>query len=270
MIQDGQTRTKLMLRVNQLTGFGGGKSIYKIKQSVLFNSVSYYLYRTATIPAGDRRNWTFSFWARRTAFTGVPNTILSYEFSNAWRDRIMMGNGGANRFAYFGKHNSVSVSQIYTPAIVNDIWYHWVVAADTNNATASERLRFYKDGVQVATTTTDRLLNQSENTEINSNVPYVMIGNRWNSNGGTITDPALSYLAEMIFVDGQTLDANQFGRTRGGVWVPERYNGTYGTMGYHLDFANSGNLGLDISGNGNNWISTVPVGNVSTSIVPPS
>jgi hypothetical protein len=41
-----------------------------------------------------------------------------------------------------------------------------------------------------------------------------------------------------------------------GIWKPIEYSGSYGTNGFYLDFENSGSLGADQSGNGNNFTPT--------------
>ena len=61
------------------------------------------------------------------------------------------------------------------------------------------------------------------------------------------------YLAEINFLDGLAYDASYFGETKGGVWVPKSYSGSYGTNGFYLTFANSSAIGDDLSGNTNDW-----------------
>ena len=62
------------------------------------------------------------------------------------------------------------------------------------------------------------------------------------------------YQASFIAIDGQKLDPTAFGRYQeDGVWVPKNYTGTYGTNGFRLDFADSSDLGNDVSGNNNDF-----------------
>ena len=63
-------------------------------------------------------------------------------------------------------------------------------------------------------------------------------------------------IAEIQLVDGQTLNATDFGEFYNGVWVPKQYTGTYGNCGFYLDFADSSDLGKDVSGNGNHFTSS--------------
>jgi len=67
--------------------------------------------------------------------------------------------------------------------------------------------------------------------------------------------PLLSttYFSDLNYVDGIALPPTAFGEEISGVWVPKAYSGAYGANGFHLDFADSGNIGNDVSGNGNHW-----------------
>jgi hypothetical protein len=66
--------------------------------------------------------------------------------------------------------------------------------------------------------------------------------------------PLDGYLSEFIFIDGQALDPTSFGETdSNGVWIPKAYSGSFGTNGFHLDFADSADLGNDVSGNNNDF-----------------
>ena len=67
------------------------------------------------------------------------------------------------------------------------------------------------------------------------------------------------YLAEIHFLDGTAVtDATDFGEYGDyGEWKPIKTSGlTYGTNGYYLDFADSADLGKDVSGETNHWTSS--------------
>ena len=74
----------------------------------------------------------------------------------------------------------------------------------------------------------------------------------------------------MHIVDGSALTPTSFGETdsTSGIWKFKSPSGvTWGNNGFHLKFENSGNLGLDSSGQSNNF--TVN-GNLMQSIDTPS
>ena len=66
-------------------------------------------------------------------------------------------------------------------------------------------------------------------------------------------------MADFVAVNGLSLPPESFGqgtpggRNEDGTWFPKLYDGDFGDKGYHLDFADSGNLGKDVSGNGNHF-----------------
>ena len=79
------------------------------------------------------------------------------------------------------------------------------------------------------------------------------------------------YMADVYFVES-VKQPSDFGRYQeDGVWVPKNYTGTYGTNGFHLDFADSSDLGNDVSGNNNDFTAsgfdTSPVGLYSANLV---
>ncbi|NBO55963.1 MAG: hypothetical protein EBU84_15565, partial [Actinobacteria bacterium] len=62
------------------------------------------------------------------------------------------------------------------------------------------------------------------------------------------------------FIDGQALTPSSFTDTdqTTGQLIPKAFTGSYGTNGFHLEFADNSaatatTLGKDTSGNGNNW-----------------
>ena len=66
------------------------------------------------------------------------------------------------------------------------------------------------------------------------------------------------YMAEINFIDGTALDPSYFGYTefQTGIWRPKRYEGSYGTNGFYLDFSDNSStttLGIDKSPNGNDF-----------------
>ena len=100
---------------------------------------------------------------------------------------------------------------------------------------------------------------------VDTNISVSNGGNAW---GGTVTIGHADldgYMADIHYIDGSIRATTDFGRyNEDGVWVPDSYTGTYGTDGWHLDFADSSNLGNDVSGNNDDFTAsgfdTNPVG----------
>jgi hypothetical protein len=64
------------------------------------------------------------------------------------------------------------------------------------------------------------------------------------------------YIAEFIMTDGVAYGPTDFGQFKNGIWVPKKFTQSYGSYGFHLDFADGDNLGTDVSGNGLDFTET--------------
>ena len=199
--------------------------------------------------AGNRKIWTYSCWFKRTELS--PSSFVDAVFSSyvdsSNRLRI---NFYQDRLEIFGKTASTTIN-VSSNAAFRDTsaWYHIVVACDTTQSTASNRVKSYINGQQITSFETEIYPAQNSEPFINSNVAHY-IGQR-----GDVQGFASGYLAEAHFIDGQTLTPTDFGEydTDSGIWIPKEYTGTYGTNGFYLDFEDSSSLGADDSGNGNNF-----------------
>jgi hypothetical protein len=232
-------------------------SEYQISRSLRFNSVdSPYLNRTPG-SAGNRRTWTWSGWVKRTAF-GANGTLLACgtSYSETGQMAITFSTGGGNDTDCLNLTTGDQVFRRSTNQLRDpSAWYHLVVAFDTTQSNASDRVKMYINAVQVTSFVLSN--NPVQNTEYGINQAALHhIG------GNTVTaDTYLNgYLTDVHFIDGQQLTPSSFGEydVNTGVWRPKAYTGTYGTNGYKLNFSDNSNttagtLGADSSGNGNNW-----------------
>ena len=234
---------------------------YAIERSLRFNSPdSAYLSRTPGT-AGNRRTWTWAGWVKRSAF-GNDETLFTADNSDPNTTIRFSGEGSASPdgiriFHYAGsfQFDLTTTAQYRDPSA----WYHIVVACDTTQATASNRLKLYVNGTQVTAFDTATYPSQNYDTSVSNTVSHTIGRN------GTGSNYFNGYLADIHFIDGQALDPSSFGEfDTNGVWQPIDASGlTYGTNGFHLPFSDNSTaaaLGTDTSGNGNTWT----VNNIST------
>jgi hypothetical protein len=224
---------------------------YQISRSLRFNSAdSAYLNRTPA-SAGNRRTFTWSGWVKRSTL-GVDYATL-FGVTNAgndssWNALIFYSDGLG-----FQTWNNVYRR---TTQVLRDTsaWYHVVLAVDTTQATASDRIKLYLNGSQITAFSTSSDPSQNTDLPINNSVAHTIGRDTQQSTnfGG--------YMTEVNFIDGQALTPSSFGETdtQTGVWKPKAYSGSYGTNGFYLNFSDNSNttaatLGADYSGNGNNW-----------------
>jgi hypothetical protein len=243
-----------------------------ISKSLRFNSAdSTHLNRVPTISLNPQK-FTFSFWIKLCSLT--TNVI------GLWGSRgspvVTRAEFGfyLNKFYFQNNNGSTWNVDLATVAVFRDVsaWYHIVIAVDTTQATASNRVRVYFNGVEQTLTGTTPA--QNLNLDLLTTTSNSFIGTDLNTTGRFFD----GYMTEYHLIDGQQLTPSDFGMTdtNTGVWIPKKYTGTYGTNGFYLNFkdaSNTSTLGLDYSGNGNNWNAnnfsvTAGAGNDSLTDVP--
>ena len=136
-------------------------------------------------------------------------------------------------------------------------WYHLVVAFDTTDSTAEDRIKIYVNGERE----TDFATNQNPSASRTTGFPPQNRRAQYWCQDRLFGSSVFRRLSNRInFIDGLQLGPEYFGETdlETGAWIPKKYRGSFGTNGFYLNFAdNSGvtatTLGKDSSGNGNNW-----------------
>jgi hypothetical protein len=205
-----------------------------------------------TFVAGDTKTWTWSAWVKRGSLSGTQQFI----FNNTASQSYIQFNTSENITAGFYSTNSATSYVLTTSQVFRDpsAWYHVVWAVDTTQATNTNRIKLYVNGVQVTAFSSATYPAQNDVGQINTAAIH-----RIASYDGSIFlfD---GYLTEINFVNAQQLTPSSFGSTNAitGVWQPAKYTGTYGTNGFYLNFSDNSNntattIGKDYSGNGNNW-----------------
>ena len=103
---------------------------------------STYLTRTPS-SAGNKQKFTISAWIKKASVGSAAHTIVCAS-NGGNRDAIMFDN---NKLAIF-KYDSGYTYQLRTNRLFRDssAWYHIVVAYDTTQATASNRIKIYING----------------------------------------------------------------------------------------------------------------------------
>jgi hypothetical protein len=238
-----------MFAASKTASVSGG---YQISRSLRFNSAdSANLTRTLTTPTNNKI-WTWSGWIK---FSSINTTqgIFCAPITGTTQDQFRLESGGSLGL-YWSASNS---GALVTTQVFRDpsAWYHFVVAVDTTQATASNRAKIYVNGSQITSFSSATYPDFNFTQKFNSAVVHDI--------GGPAYDGSLffsGYMTEVNFIDGQALTPSSFGETNAqtGVWQPKAYSGSYGTNGFYLNFSDNSNttaatLGKDYSGNGNNW-----------------
>ena len=237
--------------IHTFTSSGYLTPIKLVNNSLRFRKANNaYLSRTPTV-AGNRTTWTMSFWIKRGQLTADQ---VMFACGGSGNDNICYFESANQTIQWFNRTSTAKDGIIITSQVFRDpsAWYHFVFVWNSGNATASNRMQMYVNGVQVtafsSTTNPSLNLNSAWNNTVNHQIM---------SDNGAPSATTDGELTEVNFVDGQALTASSFGTFNSyGVWQPITYGGSYGTNGFYLPFTNKTStttLGYDFSPNGNNW-----------------
>jgi len=224
-----------------------------------------YLSHGAFSTPTEAKKFTISFWFKRSELGAVNYLLGAYDGSSTNSSDFVFGTGD-NLALYFGG-NAGSGYLLQTNRVFRDVnaWYHFVYEVDTTQATDSNRVKVYINGVQETSFSTEQYPPQNATTFI-FNSANNKIGQQWDASTAAYSwDGSMTHFH---FIDGTAYDASSFGETDAttGIWKPKTAPSvTYGTNGFFLKFENSGSLGTDSSGNGNNFtVNGTPTQTVDT------
>ena len=224
--------------------YSSGEDAFTIDQSLRFNDDNSYLSWTPS-STGTRDQWTWSGWIKlcgasigtKTVFQGASDSIINFE-----------GGGGQLRHSATSEETSLVSNAVYRDP---SAWMHICVVWDTAQVTASDRLTTYVNGSEI-TFTGSSYPAQDRMCDVGYTGYNHYLGTISGSSGGLD-----GYMAEVHFIDGAAVNPTSFGEFGDyGEFKPKKYSGSYGTLGFYLDFADSADLGKDVSGNGNDWTAT--------------
>ena len=202
-----------------------------------------YLSRTFSTPTNGKK-FTFSAWMKRSSISGDQAF-----FSTATGTPITTFRWNSdNKIYLFQIVGSSMVWEFATNALYRDVngWYHLVIAFDSTENSAGDRLKLWINGEQVTSWSTQVNpaldMTPTMNTAIRHDVANNRDGNYFNGS-----------MSHVHFIDGTAYDATAFGQyDANGVWtINTSPSVTYGNNGFFI--LKDGNSVTDQSGNSNNW-----------------
>ena len=247
--------------VTAYNGTSATAAIPAIPYSCRFTRASSDDMSKSSLSGGSTTKGTQSWWFKRASISSDQRMWANYSGSAAARNQV--GWQATNKLYIQWQNQTTRIStQTFTSTTA---WVHIVVAWDSTQATAADRLRVYIDGSEITAWDTNNAPTQNADMYLNNGKVY--LGRRETSS--LYLD---AHMADFRSVDGQQLTPSTFGQTVSGVWKPKTVAGlTYGTNGFYLDFADSSALGNDVSGNNKDFtVANLTSGDRSTDTPQPT
>ena len=148
---------------------------------------------------------TYSAWVKRSELG--RNQHINYVESGGRYSEIYFNT--SDQILIFHYHSASTQAHLVTSRVFRDVsaWYHIVVAFDSTQGTASNRIKLYVNGVQETSFGTETYPSSSADLAFNTSGQTHNIGNA-NLSASLSLD---GYLTEVCWIDGQQLDPTSFG-----------------------------------------------------------
>ena len=230
-----------VLSDNAIIGASGQATGYDIPYSLrLTQSPRSILSRTMNQTGSSTAYFTYSHWVKRCdSTTGHLCWWRPYAAASTAGVECSLGANGTFRFNFWT--GSASEADRYSTEQYRDpsAWYHFVL--QINGAT----MAFYMNNVLVDMSTAGTITGRSWGVQSGDTFKVASAEHAtWNG-----------YITATHFIEGQTLAPSNFAELNEatGQWVPKEYEGTFTGNSFHLDYADSSDLGNDVSGLGNDF-----------------
>ena len=182
-----------------------------IEGSLRFNDDDSAYLSWTPASAGNRKTWTFSAWVKRAQSTGNYQRIFACGDSNDNYSLVYhdTGNYLTSQIRISGTNYTVATAAVYRD---HSAWYHIVVEVDCTNAIH----KLYVNGQQITEFQSTPTNPPNSNTNVGNTVAHYL-----GKNSESDQHYFEGYMAEVFFIDGTAHDADAFGETKNGVWVPK-------------------------------------------------
>ena len=195
-----------------------------IDGGLIFDGSETYLTKTFG-SAGNRRQFTISFWIKRIKF-GATNMGIFSEYPGSGNGDFLRfsDDSGGDTFRFYS--DDLSAQSLVTTRQFRDTgWQHMCVAVDTTQATNTNRVKIYVNGVWNESFASSTWPDQNAEYDFNSASPHY-IGR---CQSGSYFP---GYLSQFYFIDGQALTPSYFGYTDPltNTWRPQKFSGNYDVL----------------------------------------
>ena len=229
---------------------------FTVGNGALFAYENNEILKRTNSSGGNETKWTFSTWVK---FNDLSAQVIMGSNAPTISPALWITGNDLyftlyNGDFYNGGGSYVLNLQTTVEIVDTSQWMNIVAKYDSTPSTpSSSSIALYINGVQVTNFITETYPSQNQVAGWNS-ANEMLIGTAYNNH--LTTQNLRAYLAETVNIDGLALEPSSFGQvdTSTGRWIPKDVSGlTFGTNGFYLNYANSSDVGNDVSGRNNDW-----------------
>ena len=216
----------------------GGDAGYKIERSLRFNSADSPSLVRQVSTKGNTKQFTWAGWVKRGKLGGAARNLFSGSTGTdqgaylCFPDNASNALGAADSIVFKADGSGGGGGSVGTVAVFRDpsAWYHVILVVDTTQATATNRVKIWVNGVnQTLTVTAGAFPSQNAEYSVND-VGYAAIGAEANGSASNTRFFGDFYLADVHFLDGIAVNNpdgvfGEFSDT--GIWNPIEYTGSH-------------------------------------------
>ena len=207
-------------------------------------------YLQKQITATNTTAITFSAWIKRSKIGYDAAGVFQTENNSSDYLSLVFNASDQIDFQITGTQNRRITNRVFRDT---NAWYHLLVAVDSSQGSAGNRIKIYINGVQETSfaTETNNMAQDSNLSPIDATLNYAV-----GYYPGQNTNYFDGQMAHVHYVVGTAYAPSTFGETdtTTGIWKPKVSPSgvNYGSKGFFLKFDNSASMGLDSSGLTNN------------------
>jgi len=230
-------------------------TVYDVANSCRFNEPDDALMHKAITTPTDVSKMTFSCWVKRSGLAiGSAQAILSCDTpASTHYAKLSFEDDDTLRFILQNSSGSYDYNLI-TSAVFRDpsAWMNIVVLYNSDDGTSGDRVKIFVNGTRVTAFGTASYPSSAQDNGFLESSQTINVGGMYNSSA--VSQHCDLYLAEVVFLDGVTKAATDFGEfdeDSPTIWKPKDVSGLSGEKGangFYLDFEDSSNLGNDVFG----------------------
>ena len=222
---------------------------FDVANSVRFNRGSSDRLNRTPSSTGNRKNWTWSSWIKRSTL-GSKNIIFGSFENTDFSNYINLFFTTANKIELQNVSSGSNTGAFTTDRVFRDpsAWFHLLLEVDTTESTASDRIKLYINGQR------ETNLSSTSNPSLNEDLQLNISGRSFEIGAFNSSEYFDGYMSEVVLLDSTSADNSSFGEfdSDSGIWKPIDVSGlTFGTNGFYLDFEDSSALGNDAAGSNN-------------------